>query len=83
MLARLRLEHSAIRDAVLQVDDRKMTIDRLKPLKTFVPTAQEVRQSLRPDNITKANYSTGHPSDWLYRRFLQTLAKRSVYANGK
>lgn len=42
MLARLRMEHTAIRDAVLQIDDRKMTIDRLKPLKTFVPSAQEV-----------------------------------------
>jgi diaphanous 1 len=42
MLARLRMEHSAIRDAVLQIDDRKMTIDRLKPLKSFAPTAQEV-----------------------------------------
>lgn len=43
MLARLRMENTAIRDAVLRVDDRKLTIDRLKPLKTFVPTMQEVR----------------------------------------
>lgn len=47
MLARMRMEHSAIRDAVLRIDDRKMTIDRLKPLKTFVPTAQEVRTAVQ------------------------------------
>lgn len=43
MLARMRMSHAAIRDAILQIDDKKMTIDRLKGIKTFVPTADEIK----------------------------------------
>ena len=42
MLARIRMSHAAIRDAILQVDDRKMTVDRLKSLRPSVPTRDEV-----------------------------------------
>jgi hypothetical protein len=43
MLARMRLTHEAIRDAILQVDDKKMTTDRLKAIKSFVPSADEIK----------------------------------------
>lgn len=43
MLARMRMSHTAIRDAILQVDDKKMTIDRLKALKSYVPSADETK----------------------------------------
>lgn len=43
MLARMRMSHAAIRDAILKIDDRKVTVERLRALKTCVPTADEVR----------------------------------------
>lgn len=43
MLARMRISHATIRDAILQIDDKKMTIDRLKALKSFVPSSDEVK----------------------------------------
>ena len=43
MLARMRISHAAIRDAILQIDDKKMTIDRLKALRSFVPSSDEVK----------------------------------------
>lgn len=63
MLARLRMEHSAIRDGVLKVDDRKMTIDRLKLLKSFAPTAQEVCYSNLEAFYRVADGILGHPSE--------------------
>lgn len=43
MLARMRMSHAAIRDAVLQIDDKKMTTDRLKALKPYVPSSDEIK----------------------------------------
>ena len=43
MLARMRMSHAAIRDAIWHIDDKKMTIDRLKAIKCFVPTADEIK----------------------------------------
>lgn len=42
MLARFRMPHAAIRDAVLHVDDGKLSIDNLKAIKHHVPTTDEV-----------------------------------------
>lgn len=42
MLARQRLSHTAIRDAILSIDDKKMTAERLKALKVFTPTREEM-----------------------------------------
>jgi hypothetical protein len=48
MLARLRMSHVAIRDAVLGMDDSKLSIDDLKALKQHAPTAAEVWEAESP-----------------------------------
>jgi hypothetical protein len=42
MLARLRLSHSAIRDAILKLDDDRLSVDNLKAIKHYCPTPDEV-----------------------------------------
>ncbi|BGP44533.1 hypothetical protein JCM10450v2_000347 [Rhodotorula kratochvilovae] len=42
MLARLRLPHAVLRDAILQVDDAKLSVDNLKVIKHNSPTAEEI-----------------------------------------
>lgn len=46
MLAKFRFTHAAIRDAILKIDDKKLSVDRLKALKSFLPTADEVSTDL-------------------------------------
>jgi hypothetical protein len=36
------MSHSKIKDAVLQLDDGKLSIDNLKALKQYVPLTEEV-----------------------------------------
>lgn len=42
MLARFRFPHAQIRDALLQLDDGKLSIDNLIAIKQYVPTTDEV-----------------------------------------
>ncbi|KAK4702492.1 hypothetical protein P7C70_g3733, partial [Phenoliferia sp. Uapishka_3] len=42
MLARLKMPHPAVRDAVLFLDDSKLTLDNLKAIKHFVPSTDEM-----------------------------------------
>ena len=42
MLSRFRLSHAAIRDAILHVDDQRLSLDNLKILRQYAPTADEV-----------------------------------------
>jgi diaphanous 1 len=42
MLARLKMGHVEIREAVLRIDDDRLSIDNLKALKHYAPTADEV-----------------------------------------
>ena len=42
MLARSRMSHAAIRDAILRIDDSKMSMDRLKSIRSSVPNQKEV-----------------------------------------
>lgn len=42
MLARFKMPLEAIRNAVVQVDDRKLSIDNLKAIKHNAPTSDEV-----------------------------------------
>lgn len=43
MLARLRLPHTTIRTAIVELDDVKLSVDNLKAIKHHAPTAEEVR----------------------------------------
>lgn len=42
MLARLRLPPSAIRNAIVGLDDSALPVDSLKAIKHYVPTDDEV-----------------------------------------
>ncbi|GAA6056774.1 hypothetical protein JCM3770_006127 [Rhodotorula araucariae] len=42
MLARMRLPHAVVRDALLQLDDAKLSVDNLKAIKHNAPTADEI-----------------------------------------
>jgi len=42
MLARLRMPHSAVRSALLRLDDQQLSVDNLSSLKHFCPTQDEV-----------------------------------------
>ncbi|GAA5950997.1 hypothetical protein JCM3765_004650 [Sporobolomyces pararoseus] len=42
MLARLRLPHSAVRDAILRLDDDRLSVDNLKAIKHYSPTPDEI-----------------------------------------
>lgn len=52
MLARLRLSHPSIRDAILHLDDSNLSIDNLKAIKQNAPTTDEVSQSHLPFKLT-------------------------------
>jgi hypothetical protein len=52
MLARLKMSHMAIHDAVLNIDDARLSIDNLKALKHSAPTAEEVIR-VAPDFVFK------------------------------
>lgn len=43
MLARIKLDLSTIRQAILEIDDNKLSHDELKSLGKQVPTSEEVR----------------------------------------
>lgn len=45
MLARLRMSHSAVREAILKLDDNRLTVDNLKAIKHYCPTPDEVSHS--------------------------------------
>ena len=45
MLARIKLELPAIRQAILEVDDVKVTPDELKSIGKQLPTPEEVSQA--------------------------------------
>ncbi|GAA5889934.1 hypothetical protein JCM5296_003653 [Sporobolomyces johnsonii] len=42
MLARIRLSHAAIRDAILLIDDAKLSVDSLKAIKHHAPNLDEI-----------------------------------------
>ena len=42
MLARLKMPHADVRDAVLFIDDSKLALDNLKAIKHFAPSTEEV-----------------------------------------
>lgn len=43
MLSRFRLAHSAIKSALLGIDDSRLSVDNLKSLRQYTPTVDEVR----------------------------------------
>ncbi|KAL8283496.1 hypothetical protein RQP46_005599 [Phenoliferia psychrophenolica] len=53
MLARLKMPHVDVRDAVLFIDDTKLTLDNLKAIKHFAPSTEEM-EAIRsyPGDIT-------------------------------
>ena len=46
MLARIKLDLPAIRQAILEIDDAKLSTDELKSLCKQLPTSEEVRHRL-------------------------------------
>ena len=42
MLARFKMSHQGIRDALLRIDDTKVSIDNLLAIKHYIPTTDEV-----------------------------------------
>lgn len=48
MLARLRMSHSSVREAILYLDDSRLSIDNLKAIKQNAPT---------PDEVSKRQFS--------------------------
>ncbi|CAJ0645500.1 437_t:CDS:2, partial [Entrophospora sp. SA101] len=41
MLSKVKMSYSEIRDAILEIDDEKLSIENLKSIKKYVPTLQE------------------------------------------
>ncbi|KAI5476137.1 hypothetical protein MNV49_000407 [Pseudohyphozyma bogoriensis] len=66
MLARFKMPNSSIRDAVLFFDDSKLSLDNLKAIKHFVPTADEA------EAITSYNgdFSALSSSDQYFKEML-------------
>lgn len=42
MLSRFRISHTAIRDAILHIDDQRLSLDNLKSLRQYAPTVDEI-----------------------------------------
>lgn len=62
MLARLRLPHAAIRDAILRLDDAQLSVDNLKAIKHNAPTSDEVSPSAAADTLHSADCHRAHRS---------------------
>ncbi|CAG8761717.1 9161_t:CDS:2, partial [Ambispora leptoticha] len=42
MLARIKMPYSEVRDAVLELDDEKLTVENLRAIKQYVPSTEEI-----------------------------------------
>jgi diaphanous 1 len=45
MLARIKLPYPVIRKAILELDDNVLSVDNIRAIAQFVPTAEEVNDA--------------------------------------
>ena len=59
MLARIKLDLPALRKAILELDDEKLSVDELKAISRQLPTTDEVRRHV----LSVYTYSSFHAAD--------------------